>query len=68
LALHLWDGPLHFSVGLQICAIAPAATFVEYSLGANPKLHEMAEENLKVEARSVRADEVYPTIIYLLNA
>ncbi len=44
LAPHLWGGPLHFSAGLQICAVAPAATIVEYSLGANPLLHGMGQE------------------------
>ncbi len=49
LAPHLWGGPLHFSAGLQICAVSPAATIIEYSLGANPLLHEMAEESFTVE-------------------
>ena len=49
LAPHLWGGPLHFSSGLQICAVSPAATIIEYSLGANPLLHEMAEENFTVK-------------------
>ena len=49
LAPHLWGGPLHFSAGLQICAVSPAATNIEYSLGANPLLHEMAEEAFTVE-------------------
>jgi L-alanine-DL-glutamate epimerase-like enolase superfamily enzyme len=49
LAPHLWGGPLHFSTGLQICAVSPAATVIEYSLGANPLLHNMAEENFTVE-------------------
>ena len=49
LAPHLWGGPLHFSAGLQICAVSPAATVIEYSLGANPLLHNMAEENFTVE-------------------
>ena len=49
LAPHLWGGPLHFSARLQICAVSPAATNIEYSLGANPLLHEMAEEAFTVE-------------------
>jgi len=49
LAPHLWGGPLHFAAGLQICAVSPAATVIEYSLGANPLLHNMAQENFTVE-------------------
>jgi len=49
LAPHLWGGPLHFSACLQICAVSPAATFIEYSLGANQLLHKVAEKNFTVE-------------------
>jgi L-alanine-DL-glutamate epimerase-like enolase superfamily enzyme len=49
LAPHLWGGPLHFSAGLQLCAVSPAATIVEYSLGANPLLHEMGQEKFAPE-------------------
>ena len=48
LAPHLWGGPLHFSAGLQVCAVSPAAVILEYSLGANPLLHELAEEDFTV--------------------
>lgn len=49
LAPHLWGGPLHFSAGLQVCAVSPAAVILEYSLGANPLLHELGVENFTVE-------------------
>jgi len=47
-APHLWGGPFHFSAGLQICAVSPAAIIIEYSLGANPLLHELVVENFDV--------------------
>ena len=48
LALHLWGGALNFSAGLQVMAASPAAVIVEYSLGANPLLHDLAEESFEV--------------------
>lgn len=47
-APHLWGGPFHFSAGLQICAVSPAAVIIEYSLGANPLLHELVVEDFDV--------------------
>jgi len=41
LAPHLWGGALMFSAGLQICAVSPAATIVEYSLLHNPMQQEL---------------------------
>ena len=35
-----------FAAGLQLSAAAPAAFIVEYSLGANPMLHDLVEEDL----------------------
>ena len=34
-----------FAAGLHLCAAAPAAFIVEYSLGANPMLHDLVEED-----------------------
>ena len=42
LAPHLWGGALMFSAGLQVCAVSPAATIVEYSLLHNPMQQELA--------------------------
>ena len=41
LAPHMWGGALMFSAGLQICAVSPAATIVEYSLLHNPMQQEL---------------------------
>lgn len=48
-APHLWGGPLHFAAGLHVCAVSPAATILEYSLGANPLLFELPQATLSVE-------------------
>lgn len=49
LAPHLWAGAPCFFAGLHICAAAPASFTVEFSLGANPMIHDIVEET--VEAR-----------------
>jgi len=41
LAPHLWAGAPCYFAGLHICAAAPASYMVEYSLGANPMIHEL---------------------------
>lgn len=42
-----------FAAGLHVCAASPSAFILEYSLGANPLLHELAEERLPVEGGEV---------------
>jgi L-alanine-DL-glutamate epimerase-like enolase superfamily enzyme len=42
LAPHLWTGALAFAAGLHVTAASPAGYILEYSLGANPLLHELA--------------------------
>lgn len=48
LAPHLWTGALAFAAGLHVSAASPAGWILEYSLGANPLLHELAEETFTV--------------------
>jgi L-alanine-DL-glutamate epimerase-like enolase superfamily enzyme len=49
LAPHLWAGAPCFFAGLHVCAASPASFTIEYSLGANPMIHDLVEET--VEAR-----------------
>ncbi|MCP4314691.1 MAG: mandelate racemase/muconate lactonizing enzyme family protein [Hyphomicrobiales bacterium] len=48
LAPHLWAGAPCFFSGLHICAASPASFTVEYSLGANPMIHDIVHEDVKV--------------------
>jgi L-alanine-DL-glutamate epimerase-like enolase superfamily enzyme len=48
LAPHLWTGACGFAAGLHLCATSPAAFTVEYSLGANPMIHDLIEESFPV--------------------
>jgi L-alanine-DL-glutamate epimerase-like enolase superfamily enzyme len=47
-APHLWGGALMFAAGLAVAAAASSGFIIEYSLGANPMLHEMAVEKFPV--------------------
>ena len=49
LAPHLWTGALAFAAGLHVTAACPAGYILEYSLGANPLLHELAREQFTVQ-------------------
>lgn len=49
LAPHLWAGAPCFFAGLQVCAASPASFTVEFSLGANPMIHELSIRPVKVE-------------------
>jgi L-alanine-DL-glutamate epimerase-like enolase superfamily enzyme len=49
LAPHLWAGTPAFAAGLHVAAASPAGFIVEYSLGANPLLHDLVEEDFPVK-------------------
>ncbi len=42
LAPHLWAGAPCFFAGLHVCAASPASFTVEFSLGANPMIHDLS--------------------------
>ncbi len=48
LAPHLWGGALMFAAGLHLSVASPAAHIIEYSLGANPMLHDLVAEPFEV--------------------
>ena len=48
LAPHLWGSAVSFAAGLHLAFASPAATILEYSLGANPLLHELVAEPVAI--------------------
>jgi L-alanine-DL-glutamate epimerase-like enolase superfamily enzyme len=48
-APHLWAGAPCFFAGLHLCAAAPASFTIEFSLGANPMIHDLAAETVRAE-------------------
>ena len=57
LAPHLWAGAPCFFAGLHICAASPASFTVEYSLGANPMIHDLAQEVVEVSDGMIEIPE-----------
>ncbi len=47
-APHMWGGALTFAAGMHVAAAASSGFILEYSLGTNPLLHELAVENFTV--------------------
>lgn len=41
LAPHLWAGAPCYFAGLHVCAASPSSMMVEFSLGANPMIHDI---------------------------
>lgn len=57
LAPHLWGSALSFMAGLHVAFASPAATILEFSLGANPMLHDLIEEPITATAGHLHAPE-----------
>ena len=55
LAPHCWGSALSFRAGVSLAFASPAAAIIEYSLGANPLLHDLADEPVIVENGRVAA-------------
>ncbi len=53
-APHLWGSALLFAAGLQLAAATPNCTILEYSLGFNPMLHELAVDPPVVQDGFIR--------------
>ena len=58
LAPHCWGSALSFSAGVSLAFASPAATVIEYSLGANPLLHDLVDEAVTVERGRRRCPDV----------
>lgn len=46
---HLWGGALTFASGMHVAAVASSGFTLEYSVGANPMLQQLAVEDFIVE-------------------
>lgn len=56
-APHMWGGALTFAAGMHVAASASSGFILEYSLGANPLLHELALEDFSVVSGMVEIPE-----------
>jgi len=56
-APHLWAGAPAFFAGLHLCAASPASFIIEYSLGANPMIHDLVEETVEAKDGMIQIPE-----------
>ncbi|QYK42021.1 MAG: mandelate racemase/muconate lactonizing enzyme family protein [Paracoccaceae bacterium] len=57
LSPHLWAGAPCFFAGLHVLAAAPAGFIVEFSLGANPMIHDLSRAPVRVEDGTIAVPE-----------
>jgi L-alanine-DL-glutamate epimerase-like enolase superfamily enzyme len=55
LAPHLWGSCVSFMAGLHLAFASPSAIILEYSLGANPLLHDLPQERVEVRDGMIAA-------------
>jgi L-alanine-DL-glutamate epimerase-like enolase superfamily enzyme len=55
LAPHCWGSAFSFMAGVSLAFASPAATIIEFSLGANPLLHDLVAEKIVVNAGQIAA-------------
>ncbi len=57
-APHLWAGAPCFFAGLHVIAASPASFTVEFSLGANPMIHDLVQETVEAADGMIAIPEV----------
>ena len=57
LAPHCWGSALSFQAGLSIAFASPSAAIIEFSLGGNPMMHDLVNENIEVTNGQINAPE-----------
>jgi D-galactarolactone cycloisomerase len=57
LAPHCWGSAFSFMAGVSLAFASPSAIIVEFSLGANPLLHDLVEEPITVSGGKIDAPQ-----------
>ena len=55
LAPHCWGSAISFMAGVNVAFASPAAVVIEFSLGGNPLMYELCQEDPEVINGSVKA-------------
>ena len=53
LAPHCWGSAFSFMAGLSVAFASPSANVIEFSLGGNPMMYDLVEENITVDAEGM---------------
>ena len=49
LAPHCWGSAISFRAGVSIAFASPSATIIEFSLGGNPMMYDLVQENIETQ-------------------
>jgi D-galactarolactone cycloisomerase len=55
LAPHCWGSAFSFMAGLNVAFASPAATIIEFSLGGNPMMYDLVQEQITVSNGAIAA-------------
>jgi L-alanine-DL-glutamate epimerase-like enolase superfamily enzyme len=55
LAPHCWGSAFSFMAGVTVAFASPSATIIEFSLGGNPMMYELVEEDIEVKNGQIEA-------------
>jgi D-galactarolactone cycloisomerase len=55
LAPHCWGSAFSFMAGVNVAFAAPSATIIEFSLGGNPMMYDLVEENIEAIDGQIKA-------------
>ena len=55
LAPHCWGSAFSFMAGVNVAFAAPAATIIEFSLGGNPMMYDLVDEQIEVKEGMITA-------------
>ena len=53
LAPHCWGSAFSFMAGLSVAFASPSANVIEFSLGGNPMMYDLVEENITVDSEGM---------------
>ena len=53
LAPHCWGSAFSFMAGLSVAFASPSANVIEFSLGGNPMMYDLVEENITVDTEGM---------------
>ena len=59
LAPHLWAGAPCFFAGLHVCAASPSSLTIEFSLGANPMIHDLSKTPVRAHDGKIAIPEAH---------
>lgn len=53
LAPHCWGSAFSFMAGLSVAFASPSANVIEFSLGGNPMMYDLVEENITIDTEGM---------------